>query len=271
MSKRAGRLTRVVPALTHHVEKLRQLLGSGKSRHHPDEAQIARKVRLFASHRFIRGAGLEIGALHEPLPLFHGASVRYVDALTDDELRRAYPEVANQPCVHVDIVADAETLAPIVDASVDFVIANHVLEHCRDPIRALQNMLRVIRPGGVLFLAIPDKRYTFDEHRAVTPYEHLVRDYSDGAAVSDRQHYEEWRRDVLRVPAADSLSLDELRAAHPDIHFHAWTQREIAELLLNVPRDFAMRFEIELLATNGAEVVAVLRKRKDGPTDSTRT
>ena len=49
---------------------------------------------------------------------------------------------------------------------------------------------------------------------------------------------------------------------HPDIHFHAWTQREITELLLNAQRDFAMPFEIELLAKNGSEVVAVLGKRK---------
>jgi SAM-dependent methyltransferase len=142
------------------------------------------------------------------------------------------------------------------------VIANHVLEHCRDPIRALQSMLRVTAADGVLFLAIPDKRYTFDRKRAVTPYEHLVRDYFEGAAVSESQHYAEWRRDVLGLPEGDSASVDELRAAHPDIHFHVWTQREIAELLLNVQRDFAMRFEIELLAKNGSEVVAVLRKQK---------
>lgn len=58
---------------------------------------------------------------------------------------------------------------------------------------------------------------------------------------------------------------------HPDIHFHASSQREITELLLNAQRDFAMPFEIELLAKNGYEVVAVLGKRKAEASRSTPT
>ena len=42
------------------------------------------------------------------------------------------------PCV--DVVDDAQTLATFPDESVDFVIANHVLEHLEDPIGALENV-----------------------------------------------------------------------------------------------------------------------------------
>jgi SAM-dependent methyltransferase len=228
----------------------------------PDWAIIARKVRLFASFRFIRGQGLEIGALHEPLPTFHDAKVRYVDSLPNEGLGRAYPEVADKPQVAVEIVDDAEFLAKISDESVDFVIANHVLEHCRDPIRALCAMLRVVPPSGIIYLAIPDKRFTFDHRRAATPYEHVLRDYREGAEVSDRQHYEEWRRDVLQIDegVTTPMPIEALRSAHPDIHFHVWTQREIVALLGGVQRDLNLAFEIEMLAKNGSEMVVVLRK-----------
>ncbi|MDP9254039.1 MAG: hypothetical protein M3O66_03725, partial [Verrucomicrobiota bacterium] len=92
---------------------------------------IARKVRPFAVYRFIKGNGLEIGALHQPLKLYKGARVRYLDRLPTEELRRHYPELANETQVNVDIVDDGETLRTIEDASYDFVIASHLVEHCR--------------------------------------------------------------------------------------------------------------------------------------------
>ncbi len=63
------------------------------------------------------------------------------------------------------MIDDGEHLASIGDESVDFVVANHFIEHCRDPIGALTTLLRVVRPGGVVFMAVPDKRQTFDRAR----------------------------------------------------------------------------------------------------------
>jgi predicted SAM-dependent methyltransferase len=221
--------------------------------------QLARKVRLFASHRFIRGQGLEIGALHDPLPTFHHAVVRYVDSLGAEERRRTYPEVADQSQVKVDLIDDIERLTQIADASVDFVIANHVLEHCHNPIAALHTMLRVIRKDGVIYFSVPDKRFTFDRERAITAYQHLVRDFREGSVAYDREHYLEWCAKVHNQPG-EALSDAELERAHPNIHFHVWTQTEILQLLLNVRRDFGLAFEVEFFAKNGAEVVVVLRK-----------
>ena len=62
----------------------------------------------------------------------------------------------------------------------DFVIANQVLEHFQNPLLALQNMLRVLKPGGVLYLSLPDKRFSFDVDRPVTTVEHVLRDYRRG-------------------------------------------------------------------------------------------
>jgi predicted SAM-dependent methyltransferase len=56
----------------------------------------------------------------------------------------------------VDVVDDDERVSTIGDATQDLVIANHFLEHYEDPLGALGIMIRVLRPGGVLYLAVPD-------------------------------------------------------------------------------------------------------------------
>jgi len=44
---------------------------------------------------------------------------------------------------------------PFPDASIDAVIANHVLEHVDDDIVAMREVHRVLRPGGVAILSVP--------------------------------------------------------------------------------------------------------------------
>ena len=131
------------------------------------------RVRDYLSHKYIQGSGIEIGGLHRPLDVPKGTHVRYVDRLTVRGQRVHYPELRGLPLVDVDIVDDGERLARVADASQDFVIANHFLEHCQNPIGALENMLRVLQANGILYMAIPDKRHTFDRNRPVTTHLYL--------------------------------------------------------------------------------------------------
>ena len=100
----------------------------------------------------LRGGGVEIGALHQPMPLPPGAGVTYVDRMTVEELRAHYPELAELELTPVDVVDDGERLATFEDESVDFVVANHFLEHCENPIGTIETHLRKLRPGGVAVL-----------------------------------------------------------------------------------------------------------------------
>ncbi len=43
---------------------------------------------------------------------------------------------------------------PYADASFDFVMAAHVLEHLPEPLCALKEMARVLKPGGILFVCL---------------------------------------------------------------------------------------------------------------------
>lgn len=218
-------------------------------------------ARARIASRYLSGEGIEIGALHNPLPLPRSARVRYVDRLPVSELRRHYPELEQEPLVEVAILDDGERLSTISDFSLDFVVANHFLEHTQDPVGTLLNAFRVLRPGGVLYLAVPDKRHTFDIDRPVTPFEHLLRDFDEGPHVSRQDHFEEWVRLVDRVPENDvPRRVEQLMEQDYSIHYHVWTQREALELLTAVRERMNLDFDIELMDRIEYEVVFVLRK-----------
>lgn len=216
-----------------------------------------------AARAWVRGRGIEIGALHHPMRLPQGAFVRYVDRLSVAELRRQYPTLAASRFAEVNVVDDAERLAAFASASEDFVIANHFLEHCQDPIGALKNMVRVLRPGGVLFLTLPDKRATFDCDRPVTSLAHLRSDHEHGPHGSRLNHYDEWVRLVEKVIGEEAIQkrIENLLSQDYSIHFHVWTFREMLELFMSLAGELG--FEIMSANNRGKEAAFVLRKNID--------
>ena len=209
---------------------------------------------------YLAGDGIEIGPLHSPLRLPPSASVRYVDRMPVTLLRRHYPELDELPLVEIDIGDDGERLDTVEPGSQDFVIANHLLEHTEDPISTIGNWLRVLRPGGVIYMAVPDKRHTFDIDREPTPVEHMIRDYEEGPEGSRRQHFEEWARHVEGV-SEDRVSerADILEQIDYSIHTHVFTERTLLELLMACDRVVGP-IEIEAVRRNGLETLVVVRK-----------
>ena len=219
-----------------------------------------RDRRNYAAHKYLKGHGIEIGALHNPLRVPKSARVRYLDRIPANELRKHYPELNAKEFVELDIIGDGERLDSIKDHTQDFVIANHFLEHCENPIGAIRNMVRVLRTGGILYLALPDKRYTFDVDRPATSLQHLMRDDEEGPAWSRRNHFEEWTTLVNKVKdeAEAEREINRLMNVGYSIHFHVWTQTEMLELVLNL-KD-SLDFELELFLKSGSENIFILRK-----------
>jgi predicted SAM-dependent methyltransferase len=106
------------------------------------------------------------------------------------------------------VVDDGARLASFADASQDFVIANHMLEHVEDPIAALEHQLRVLKPGGILYLTLPDARHSFDSPRQRTTVEHLLRDHHDSPSAM-------FRITSGLVPAAAACPLRSLNVQTP--------------------------------------------------------
>jgi hypothetical protein len=213
----------------------------------------ATRRRREIANRYLRGDGIEIGALHNPLDVPSSARVRYVDHLPVDELRRHYPELANVPLVDVDILDDGERLATIPGGTHDFVIANHFLEHCENPLRTLGNMMRVLGPAA----SSTSPSRTSGTHS--TPTDHVLRDYREGPEGSRRAHYEEWARLVDKAEEPEAHATPLLDRGY-SIHFHAWTQAELLDLLRVAADELELDFDIELMLKNRHEVVFVLRK-----------
>lgn len=223
------------------------------------------------------GRGLEIGALHCPLPLPPGARARYVDRHTAEELRRLRAD-AGPGIVDTDLLADGFALDCVAEGSQDFVVANHVLEHATDALGTLENWLRVLRPGGMLFVAVPIGARGADRGRAVTPPDHFLEDRRLGAA-GDRAAL----RERNRVHVEEHLDVAAPALARE--RGEAWTplqgearEREIARLLgadasqvhhhVFSPESFAALLgllgpaaRIERIARSSVEIVGIVGKR----------
>lgn len=65
-----------------------------------------------------------------------------------------YRTLDPDPTTNPDIVGDIHDI-PLQDNSVDAVICYSVLEHIRDPNRAVAEIHRILRPGGKLLLYVP--------------------------------------------------------------------------------------------------------------------
>jgi GT2 family glycosyltransferase/SAM-dependent methyltransferase len=225
-------------------------------------AKWLRDVPRFAvARRYLSGEGLEIGALHRPLRVPRGASVKFVDKMDNAGLRSHYPELSSEDFVPVHVIDDGAVLATQADDSRDFIIASHFLEHTEDPIAAIENHLRVLRPGGHLFLVLPLKDATFDARREVTPLDHLLRDHRDGPEWSRRMHYREWAEFVENVsPQEVDAMATELEARDYSIHFHVWDRPAFVAFLDHMSTEMRLPMRTVHVRRNRRELIVVTRK-----------
>ena len=88
-------------------------------------------------------------------------------------------------------IHNATDLASITDGSYDFLLASHILEHVANPLRALQEFHRVVKPKGSLLIAVPNQLHSFDHRRPLTTFAHLEADLAANTDESDMTHLDE--------------------------------------------------------------------------------
>jgi len=125
------------------------------------------------AHRYLDDLiGIEIGgSAHNPFHLHNCINVDYTDSM-DTVFKEAEFNLCGEK-MPVDVVAYGENL-PFIDESYDYVISSHVIEHIFDPIAAIKEWLRVIKPGGYVFTIAPLKEFVPYEDRPITLLSELI-------------------------------------------------------------------------------------------------
>jgi SAM-dependent methyltransferase len=219
-------------------------------------SRYSRAEKLLGGLDIANTSGLEIGALAQPLLRPPRARIKFVDHADQAALRAKYADDGNVPAeqiVPVDAVWGDSRLAECFPGeNFDYVIACHVIEHAPDVIGWLGEIAAVLRPGGKLILAIPDRRYTYDVKRRETSLSDLIDAHLRGARrptpgqvfdckahVVAFDHTKAWSVSASPGTAAPFVSrayaLERAResrdGAYVDCHCSVFTARSLLELL----------------------------------------
>ncbi len=145
-----------------------------------------RRTNLLGTVDVKQAVGLEFGALTTPIISKSEGRIYYIDHDTTENIRKKYQHethVDPAKVVDIDFVTDGRPLADIVGGmKFDYIFASHVFEHLPNPIAWLQECATVLKPNGLLALAIPDRRLTFDVFRTGTQLHEWI-----GAYIERRQ------------------------------------------------------------------------------------
>ena len=135
-------------------------------------------------------------------------------------------------------ILDGTDLNKIKDSTYDFLLSSHNLEHIANPLKAIAEWRRVLKPGGFILLVLPDKNYTFDRKRDYTTFEHLVSDLKAGMGEDDLTHLPEILRlhDFALDPrAGNDLKAFKERGEHNlqerALHHHVFSQEVLKKSL----------------------------------------
>lgn len=128
------------------------------------------------AHKYLDGLkGLEIGgSAHNPF----GLNTFNVDY--SDDMSTVFKQAEIKLCgeaLPVDIVAYGDFL-PFKESRFDFVLSSHVIEHIFDPIKAIIEWVRVVKPGGYIFTIAPLTQFVPGETRPTTSLDELIRRHS---------------------------------------------------------------------------------------------
>lgn len=130
----------------------RDLADSPSKKHFSPASYSQYTVTLPLLRQHARGRLIDLGCGDMPFRAFVQAQVTAYDSL-DFFPRRA----------DVTYVADLQDMGQVPSAAYDTAVCIEVLEHVPDPFRAVREIWRVLRPGGVLVVSVPHISRLHDE------------------------------------------------------------------------------------------------------------
>lgn len=167
---------------------------------------------------------------------------RHVGVEVNAAAREACEAASASPSIPFDLHASLDT---VDDASIDVAYSNHVLEHVQHPYAVLEQLNRVLKPGGVLVLVTP-----FDDWRQGSQ-----RRWTQGDINNHLYTWSPMNIGNLVHEAGFVVETVDLRSAawHPRL---TWIDRTLGKL--------AFRFAGELFGRvlNRREIVCIAKTRE---------
>lgn len=250
------------------------------------------RTKRLTKHIDLKGIGLELGPLTSPVLSKDKTNVKYVDHMSLEELREKYKTepVDLNKIVKPDYVLSNKTLSQIVKGQkFDYIIASHVIEHVPDTVRWFQDLASVLKVGGVLSLAIPDKRFTFDITRIESTPAQVMGAYYDRLSRSSSQMMYDfarefsvnidsgiaWREPDAYVTTKKRWSLDEVQAMcvdnldpqkYVDCHCYVYTPTSFITILSELITQELFSYEVvDMIETRPGELEFYVSLRKLDP------
>ncbi|MGI4857959.1 MAG: hypothetical protein ACRYHA_13820 [Janthinobacterium lividum] len=133
--------------------------------------------------------GIEVGPYHSPLvPKRLGYNSLVADVYDTQTLRQKaavdplIPVEGRDSIEEVDLVGSAMEIKEMIATRgelgiFDYIVSSHNFEHLVNPIGFLQGCGEVLKSGGMMSMAIPDRRRSFDYFRPVTTLAEWVESY----------------------------------------------------------------------------------------------
>jgi SAM-dependent methyltransferase len=82
-------------------------------------------------------------------------------------------------------INDAVNISSVNDAVYDFCFSSHSLEHIANPLKAVKEWLRIIKPDGFIILIVPEKSACFDHKRDYSAFSTLLTQYEKDVGEDD--------------------------------------------------------------------------------------
>ena len=140
---------------------------------------------------------LEVGASYSPIvPKSDGWNTTVIDHAPQAELVEKYAAMGVKDVDRietVDFVWQGEALTTIIpqerQGSFDGLIASHVCEHLPDLIAFFRDASALLKPTGLIALALPDKRVCFDFFQPLTTTGDLLAAHAEGRVRHQRRTF----------------------------------------------------------------------------------
>jgi ubiquinone/menaquinone biosynthesis C-methylase UbiE len=142
---------------------------------------------------------------------------------------------------------DGSALVEVPDSTYDVLLSSHNLEHFANPVKALKEWRRVLRPNGAFVLVLPNYRKSFDHLREPTSVDHMFDDFERNTGEDDLTHLPE-------ILEKHDLTMDIPAGSRQD--FHRRSLENFSNRCLH-HHVFDERNSCELLSRAGFEVLAV--------------